>query len=168
MCMKLWPVRDWAGRNRTRSSMCLCTGELNCESTLVSLCSSTHWNVHTSEVQVFVSDVCRTGTVTVTGQYQYPDDKPGDVDAFAREPFVVRFKAPKTGQFSDAVKDDEMVMSYKHLTLHPTSLIRSYKGVCPHTSAHHSNQHHQGTWCTVRCFATCEEDVENWGRTLFK
>lgn len=66
------------------------------------------------------------------------------------------------------VKDDEMVMSYKHLTLHPTSLIRSYKGVCPHTSAHHSNQHHQGTWCTVRCFATCEEDVENWGRTLFK
>lgn len=83
--------------------------------------------------------------MTVTGQYQYPDDKPGDVDAFAREPFVVRFKAPKTGQFSDAVKDDEMVMSYKHLTLHPTSLIRSYKGVCPHTSAHHSNQHHQGT-----------------------
>ncbi|TKS76961.1 Deoxyribonuclease gamma [Collichthys lucidus] len=73
--------------------------------------------------------VYRTDAATVTGQYQYPDDKPGDVDAFAREPFVVRFKAPRTGQFSDAVKDDEMVMSYKHLTLHPTSLIRSYKGV---------------------------------------
>uniref|UniRef100_A0A3Q1H8M5 Deoxyribonuclease n=1 Tax=Acanthochromis polyacanthus TaxID=80966 RepID=A0A3Q1H8M5_9TELE len=37
-----------------------------------------------------------TDSVTVTGQYQYPDDKPGDVDAFSREPFVVRFKAPKT------------------------------------------------------------------------
>uniref|UniRef100_A0A8D3D2E9 Deoxyribonuclease-1-like 1 n=1 Tax=Scophthalmus maximus TaxID=52904 RepID=A0A8D3D2E9_SCOMX len=40
--------------------------------------------------------VYRTDTVTVTGQYQYPDDRPGDVDAFSREPFVVRFKAPKT------------------------------------------------------------------------
>nr|XP_046253965.1 deoxyribonuclease-1-like 1 isoform X2 [Scatophagus argus]XP_046253966.1 deoxyribonuclease-1-like 1 isoform X3 [Scatophagus argus] len=40
--------------------------------------------------------VYRTGTVTVTGQYQYPDNRPGDVDAFAREPFVVRFKAPNT------------------------------------------------------------------------
>ncbi|XP_018538336.1 deoxyribonuclease gamma [Lates calcarifer] len=39
--------------------------------------------------------VYRTDTVTVTGQYQYPDDRPGDVDAFSREPFVVRFKAPK-------------------------------------------------------------------------
>uniref|UniRef100_A0A8C4HYX3 Deoxyribonuclease-1-like 1 n=1 Tax=Dicentrarchus labrax TaxID=13489 RepID=A0A8C4HYX3_DICLA len=38
----------------------------------------------------------RTGAVTVTGEYQYPDDLPGDVDAFSREPFVVRFKAPKT------------------------------------------------------------------------
>ncbi|XP_035513195.1 deoxyribonuclease-1-like 1 [Morone saxatilis] len=40
--------------------------------------------------------VYRTGAVTVTGEYQYPDDLPGDVDAFSREPFVVRFKAPKT------------------------------------------------------------------------
>ncbi|XP_054640352.1 deoxyribonuclease-1-like 1 [Dunckerocampus dactyliophorus] len=40
--------------------------------------------------------VYRTDTVTVTGQYQYPDNRPGDVDAFSREPFVVRFKAPKT------------------------------------------------------------------------
>lgn len=40
--------------------------------------------------------VYRAGTVTVTGQYQYPDTRPGDVDAFSREPFVVRFKAPRT------------------------------------------------------------------------
>ncbi|XP_026224259.1 deoxyribonuclease-1-like 1 [Anabas testudineus] len=40
--------------------------------------------------------VYRTDTVTVTGQYQYPDNRPGDVDAFSREPFVVRFRAPKT------------------------------------------------------------------------
>ncbi|XP_034001525.1 deoxyribonuclease-1-like 1 isoform X2 [Trematomus bernacchii] len=38
----------------------------------------------------------RTDTVSVTGQYQYPDDREGDVDAFSREPFIVRFKAPKT------------------------------------------------------------------------
>ncbi|XP_037130584.1 deoxyribonuclease-1-like 1 [Syngnathus acus] len=40
--------------------------------------------------------VYRADTVSVTGQYQYPDTRPGDVDAFSREPFVVRFKAPKT------------------------------------------------------------------------
>ena len=46
-------------------------------------------------------NVFRKDTVTVTDRYQYPDDKPGDVDAFAREPFIVRFRAPKTGQFSN-------------------------------------------------------------------
>ncbi|XP_071377374.1 deoxyribonuclease-1-like 1 [Centroberyx affinis] len=40
--------------------------------------------------------VYRTGSVTLMDQYQYPDNRPGDVDAFSREPFVVRFKAPKT------------------------------------------------------------------------
>ncbi|KAM7405387.1 hypothetical protein PAMP_012654 [Pampus punctatissimus] len=40
--------------------------------------------------------VYRSDTVTVTGQYQYPDDRPGDVDVFSREPFVVSFKAPQT------------------------------------------------------------------------
>lgn len=34
----------------------------------------------------------------VMAQYQYPDNKPGDVDAFSREPFVVHFSAPTTGQ----------------------------------------------------------------------
>ncbi|XP_057677808.1 deoxyribonuclease-1-like 1 [Corythoichthys intestinalis] len=40
--------------------------------------------------------VYRADTVTVTGQYQYPDTRPGDIDAFSREPFVVRFKAKNT------------------------------------------------------------------------
>ncbi|KAM6981899.1 deoxyribonuclease-1-like 1 [Tautogolabrus adspersus] len=40
--------------------------------------------------------VYRSDTVWVTGQYQYPDNRPGAVDAFSREPFVVRFKAPRT------------------------------------------------------------------------
>lgn len=40
--------------------------------------------------------IYRSDQVSVTGQYQYPDNKPGDVDAFSREPFIVRFKAPKT------------------------------------------------------------------------
>ncbi|KAM9350716.1 deoxyribonuclease-1-like 1 [Symphorus nematophorus] len=53
--------------------------------------------------------VYRTDTVKVTGQYQYPDTKPGDVDAFAREPFVVRFKASKT-----AIK--EFVLIPQHTT----------------------------------------------------
>ncbi|KAL7399152.1 hypothetical protein ABVT39_020741 [Epinephelus coioides] len=53
--------------------------------------------------------VYRTDTVTVTGKYQYPDNKPGDVDAFSREPFVVRFKAHKT-----AIK--EFVLIPQHTT----------------------------------------------------
>ncbi|XP_056129712.1 deoxyribonuclease-1-like 1 [Lampris incognitus] len=53
--------------------------------------------------------VYRTGTVTVTGQYQYPDTRPGDVDAFSREPFVIRLKAPKT-----AIK--EFVLIPQHTT----------------------------------------------------
>ncbi|KAK5863042.1 hypothetical protein PBY51_000102 [Eleginops maclovinus] len=50
----------------------------------------------TSSYQEQYVFVYRTDTVSVTGQYQYPDDRQGDVDAFSREPFVVRFKAPKT------------------------------------------------------------------------
>ncbi|XP_078026434.1 deoxyribonuclease-1-like 1 isoform X2 [Epinephelus lanceolatus] len=53
--------------------------------------------------------VYRTDTVMVTGQYQYPDNKPGDADAFSREPFVVRFKACKT-----AIK--EFVLIPQHTT----------------------------------------------------
>ncbi|CAL8312079.1 unnamed protein product [Lota lota] len=40
--------------------------------------------------------VYRTETAAVTGQYQYPDTLDGSLDAFAREPFVVRFSAPGT------------------------------------------------------------------------
>ncbi|XP_015252298.1 PREDICTED: deoxyribonuclease-1-like [Cyprinodon variegatus] len=40
--------------------------------------------------------IYRSNTATVRDQYQYPDDLPGDEDAFSREPFVVRFRAPKT------------------------------------------------------------------------
>lgn len=59
--------------------------------------------------------VYRTDVVTVTGQYQYPDNKPGDVDAFSREPFVVRFKAPRT-----AIK--EFVLIPQHTT--PTNTTK--------------------------------------------
>lgn len=59
--------------------------------------------------------VYRTGTVKVTGKYQYPDDQPGDVDAFSREPFVVRFTAPKT-----AIK--EFVLIPQHTT--PTNTTK--------------------------------------------
>ncbi|XP_063065413.1 deoxyribonuclease-1-like 1 isoform X2 [Engraulis encrasicolus] len=38
----------------------------------------------------------RTDTASVKNQYQYPDTQEGDEDAFAREPFVVWFKAPRT------------------------------------------------------------------------
>ncbi|XP_036386386.1 deoxyribonuclease gamma-like isoform X2 [Megalops cyprinoides] len=40
--------------------------------------------------------VYRTGSVMLQDTYQYPDTQKGDMDAFSREPFVVRFKAPKT------------------------------------------------------------------------
>uniref|UniRef100_A0A667YNW7 Deoxyribonuclease-1-like 1 n=1 Tax=Myripristis murdjan TaxID=586833 RepID=A0A667YNW7_9TELE len=48
-------------------------------------------NLQTLKVRMLLFCVCRTGTVTVTDQYQYPDTLKGDIDAFAREPFVVRF-----------------------------------------------------------------------------
>ncbi|KAK7930463.1 hypothetical protein WMY93_006858 [Mugilogobius chulae] len=38
----------------------------------------------------------KTSSASVAGTYQFPDDRPGDKDAFSREPFVVRFKAPRT------------------------------------------------------------------------
>ncbi|KAK2850953.1 hypothetical protein Q5P01_007229 [Channa striata] len=59
--------------------------------------------------------VYRTETVSVTDQYQYPDNRPGDVDAFSREPFVVRFKAPRT-----AIKD--FVLIPQHTT--PTNTTK--------------------------------------------
>ncbi|XP_069037458.1 deoxyribonuclease-1-like 1 isoform X1 [Lepisosteus oculatus] len=40
--------------------------------------------------------VYRSDQVEVKDKYQYPDRQKGDVDAFAREPFVVHFRAPKT------------------------------------------------------------------------
>uniref|UniRef100_A0A8B9RH19 Deoxyribonuclease n=1 Tax=Astyanax mexicanus TaxID=7994 RepID=A0A8B9RH19_ASTMX len=45
--------------------------------------------------------VFRRDSVRLKDQYQYPDTQKGDEDAFAREPFVVRFQAPKTviGEF---------------------------------------------------------------------
>ncbi|KAI4886412.1 hypothetical protein NFI96_015332 [Prochilodus magdalenae] len=45
--------------------------------------------------------VYRKDTVSLKEQYQYPDTQKGDEDAFAREPFVVRFRAPTTviGEF---------------------------------------------------------------------
>ncbi|KAF5903504.1 deoxyribonuclease gamma-like [Clarias magur] len=45
--------------------------------------------------------VFRTESVSLLDQYQYPDTQKGDEDAFAREPFIVRFRAPKTviGEF---------------------------------------------------------------------
>nr|XP_054601541.1 deoxyribonuclease gamma-like [Nothobranchius furzeri] len=51
------------------------------------------WSELYQEQYVFIY---RTETVTVTDLYQYPDDLKGDEDAFSREPFVVRFKAPRT------------------------------------------------------------------------
>uniref|UniRef100_A0A8C6UET0 Deoxyribonuclease n=1 Tax=Neogobius melanostomus TaxID=47308 RepID=A0A8C6UET0_9GOBI len=42
----------------------------------------------------------RKDEVALKACYQYPDDQPGDEDAFAREPFALHFSCPKT-----AVKD---------------------------------------------------------------
>lgn len=81
-----WPVAGWAGLRPTRSSTCSCTGEENRAFFLWTL-------VDADDGGAFRSD-----TAAVTGQYQFPDDRPGDEDAFAREPFVVRFRAPKTGE----------------------------------------------------------------------
>ncbi|XP_066566121.1 deoxyribonuclease-1-like 1 isoform X2 [Amia ocellicauda] len=44
--------------------------------------------------------VFRSDRLKVKDKYQYPDQQKGDIDAFSREPFVVRFEAPHT-----AIKD---------------------------------------------------------------
>ncbi|XP_027859328.1 deoxyribonuclease-1-like [Xiphophorus couchianus] len=38
----------------------------------------------------------REDEVSLTAQYQYEDNQVGDVDAFAREPFILRFNCPST------------------------------------------------------------------------
>ncbi|XP_027011370.1 deoxyribonuclease 1 like 4, tandem duplicate 1 isoform X1 [Tachysurus fulvidraco] len=38
----------------------------------------------------------RDDVVKVTGTYQYEDNQPGDVDAFDREPYILRFSSPNT------------------------------------------------------------------------
>lgn len=45
----------------------------------------------------------RTNSVRLIDQYQYPDMQIGDEDAFAREPFIVRFRAPKTGNMKISI-----------------------------------------------------------------
>ncbi len=34
----------------------------------------------------------------LVGSYQYEDDLPGNEDAFAREPYALRFRCPTTGK----------------------------------------------------------------------
>ncbi|XP_026788767.2 deoxyribonuclease gamma [Pangasianodon hypophthalmus] len=38
----------------------------------------------------------RNSVVEVIGTYQYEDNQPGDEDAFAREPYILRFSSPNT------------------------------------------------------------------------
>lgn len=47
---------------------------------------------------------CRRDLVSVKQTYQYPDTQPGDEDAFSREPFVVWFQSPKTGEMLSATR----------------------------------------------------------------
>lgn len=47
---------------------------------------------------------CRRNLVSVKQTYQYPDTQPGDEDAFSREPFVVWFRSPKTGEMLSATR----------------------------------------------------------------
>ncbi|KAM4570957.1 deoxyribonuclease-1-like 1 [Fundulus diaphanus] len=59
--------------------------------------------------------IYRSNTVKVIDQFQYPDNLPGDEDAFSREPFVVRFSAPRT-----SIKD--FVLIPQHTT--PTNTTK--------------------------------------------
>lgn len=50
--------------------------------------------------KLFYSYYClcfREDEVNLTAQYQYEDNQVGDVDAFAREPFILHFNCPSTG-----------------------------------------------------------------------
>lgn len=51
-----------------------------------------------NQVAIIISDHLRQKMLSVKSIYQYPDTQTGDEDAFAREPFVVWFSSPKTGE----------------------------------------------------------------------
>lgn len=127
-------------------------------------------------------DVFRTDTATVTGQYQSPDNRPGDVDAFAREPFVVRFRAPKTGELSRSSTDMTTRDKCGCLTLQPA--IKEFVLIPQHTAPANTTKEldalydvlqdvrkmwrtevradlqseHQRV-STPSCFSSCEQDV---------
>ena len=46
---------------------------------------------------VFICVCLREADVTLKDFYQYEDNQVGDLDAFAREPFILRFSCPSTG-----------------------------------------------------------------------
>ncbi len=52
--------------------------------------------------------------LSVKSVYQYPDTQTGDEDAFAREPFIVWFSSPKTGEKRETYlhKNDEMMTMF--------------------------------------------------------
>ncbi len=56
--------------------------------------------------------------LSVKSVYQYPDTQTGDEDAFAREPFVVWFSSPKTGEKREPYlhKNDEMMTIFSSLS----------------------------------------------------
>ncbi|KAM4582538.1 deoxyribonuclease-1-like [Fundulus diaphanus] len=59
----------------------------------IMICSSSLGrNAHKEKFACFY----RKDEVTLTDQYQYEDNQPGDEDAFDREPFVLRFHCPNT------------------------------------------------------------------------
>ncbi|KAL0977941.1 hypothetical protein UPYG_G00163580 [Umbra pygmaea] len=48
-------------------------------------------------MKTFLVELNKEDMVELVDSWQYEDKQPGDEDAFAREPFILRFKCLKTG-----------------------------------------------------------------------
>lgn len=53
---------------------------------------------------LFFSPTQRDDVVDLVDCYQYEDNQVNDVDAFAREPYILHFKSHNTGQFLRIIK----------------------------------------------------------------
>ncbi|KAI4879619.1 hypothetical protein NFI96_025040 [Prochilodus magdalenae] len=55
--------------------------------------------------------IYRQRSVSVKSVYQYPDMQTEDVDAFAREPYIVWFSSPKAGRTFQSIRNTPLLLS---------------------------------------------------------
>ncbi|MGH0158607.1 UNVERIFIED_CONTAM: hypothetical protein FKN15_035531, partial [Acipenser sinensis] len=104
-------------------------------------------------VPALVNNLNRSDVVDVRDQYQYPDTQKGDPDAFSREPFIVRFHSPHTGQCcSQSIPHTQVSAAVRAFPPH-RSVLQSERS--PHTGQCCSQSiPHTQVSAAVRAFPT--------------